>query len=552
MENKKLRPFVRCVIQNFPFIEQDFDALTEYGLISKIVEYLNKVINSQNMVIDLSADLTEAFNQLKEYVDHYFDNLDVQEEINNKLDEMAEAGTLADIIAAYIQLQGVLAYDTVADMKSATNLVNGSFAETYGFYAKGDGGGAKYKIRNITNDDTVDEMFLIEISSDPQNLLVAELIVDSEINAKQVGIMGDGETDVTTKLDTLLNHGAPVYMPSGTYLLSETITITSTNLNLRGDGEKTKIELYDDEAPFYPLIDFSGCTSLYIDGLTTNTSSFKVLTGGGDYVQQMRDKNYYIRNLKCHTSNPAILAYKTNWELFICNGSPASYGSDSALTGNFGNYPLEIVNHSGYNALMISNIATDAEGNNLNAIDHSAIGIYDNVQGSAPTFLIDQKVTRKVARVDNRATDAKYKQGNTVFELHSTGAMALGCKVDPDTTFTGYATLKMHSQYPSILVYNDDGTTIRNSIIAFNYDATKGMNYTRINPGSLGVNTDISDHGLIPPRLSYAYITAWAKDSLTEGAIVYDTTNHRHLFYNGTAWTTGDGTVVYTPTNPEP
>ena len=46
--------------------------------------------------------LSGKFIELKDFVEDYFDNLDVQEEINNKLDEMAEDGTLADIIANFI------------------------------------------------------------------------------------------------------------------------------------------------------------------------------------------------------------------------------------------------------------------------------------------------------------------------------------------------------------------------------------------------------------------------------------------------------------------
>ena len=103
MENEtKIPLFRRFVIQNFPYIEQDFDALTDYQLISKIVEYLNQVITSQNNLVDDMNDLETAFNTLKDYVDHYFDNLDVQEEINNKLDEMTEDGSLTAIIKAYV------------------------------------------------------------------------------------------------------------------------------------------------------------------------------------------------------------------------------------------------------------------------------------------------------------------------------------------------------------------------------------------------------------------------------------------------------------------
>ena len=34
---KRLTPFKRCVLQNFPFIEADFDALTNYGLLCKSI-----------------------------------------------------------------------------------------------------------------------------------------------------------------------------------------------------------------------------------------------------------------------------------------------------------------------------------------------------------------------------------------------------------------------------------------------------------------------------------------------------------------------------------
>lgn len=94
--------FRRFVIQNFPFVEEDFDALTDYGLMSKFVEYLNMVIESENTLTDNMAELTNLFNELKSFVDNYFDNLDVQNEINNKLEVMASDGTLLDIITPYL------------------------------------------------------------------------------------------------------------------------------------------------------------------------------------------------------------------------------------------------------------------------------------------------------------------------------------------------------------------------------------------------------------------------------------------------------------------
>lgn len=95
---KNLSPFKWFVLENFPFIEADFDALTEWQLFCKLGKEINKIIDSQNIVGEQAETLTNAFNILKNYVDNYFNNLDVQDEINNKLNEMATDGTLENII----------------------------------------------------------------------------------------------------------------------------------------------------------------------------------------------------------------------------------------------------------------------------------------------------------------------------------------------------------------------------------------------------------------------------------------------------------------------
>lgn len=133
------------------------------------------LLKTQEEVINNNADVIK---ELEDYVTNYFKNLDVQEEINNKLDEMAEDGTLAEIIAQYVQLQSVLAYDTINDMKEATNLVDGCFAITYGHNEINDNGGAKYKIREIKNTDVIDNINIIAL--DDENL-VAELINENNI-----------------------------------------------------------------------------------------------------------------------------------------------------------------------------------------------------------------------------------------------------------------------------------------------------------------------------------------------------------------------------------
>lgn len=92
-----ITPFKLCVLQNFPFIEADFDAVTNYQLLCKVVEYLNKVIDNNNKQNDNISQLEQNFITLYNYV-KLFDNLDVQDEINKKLDEMAADGTLSGLI----------------------------------------------------------------------------------------------------------------------------------------------------------------------------------------------------------------------------------------------------------------------------------------------------------------------------------------------------------------------------------------------------------------------------------------------------------------------
>ena len=99
---KILTPFKMQVLTNFPYIEADFDALTNYQLLCKIVEYLNNVIANENEVTEQITSLYNAYIELQNYVNNYFDNLDVQEEINNKLDDMVLDGTLTSLIANYI------------------------------------------------------------------------------------------------------------------------------------------------------------------------------------------------------------------------------------------------------------------------------------------------------------------------------------------------------------------------------------------------------------------------------------------------------------------
>lgn len=68
-------------------------------------------------------NITNLYNQLKNYVDNYFKNLDVQEEINNKLDEMASNGYFLDLLTQFLGPRFYYTYNNVSEMKNDISLV---------------------------------------------------------------------------------------------------------------------------------------------------------------------------------------------------------------------------------------------------------------------------------------------------------------------------------------------------------------------------------------------------------------------------------------------
>lgn len=89
---KAISPFKGWVIENFPYIEADFDAITNYQLYCKIVEYLNKVIYNEKLLEESDNELVDGFNALEEYVMKYVTDVsDLKEAIeliNTRLDEL--------------------------------------------------------------------------------------------------------------------------------------------------------------------------------------------------------------------------------------------------------------------------------------------------------------------------------------------------------------------------------------------------------------------------------------------------------------------------------
>lgn len=97
---RELRPFRFWCQKVLPLVYDD--SLSYYELLAKVVDYLNKTMEDVDTLHGDVENLHDAYVQLQDYVNSYFDSLDVQEEINNKLDDMARDGSLGATVAPFI------------------------------------------------------------------------------------------------------------------------------------------------------------------------------------------------------------------------------------------------------------------------------------------------------------------------------------------------------------------------------------------------------------------------------------------------------------------
>ena len=106
IESETVKPFRRfcttiMTIGSLPSSYQE--AMSYQEMLLWLCDFIeNKVIPAFDNNANAITELQNLYVELKDYVDNYFTNLDVQEEINNKLDELVENGTLTNLINPYL------------------------------------------------------------------------------------------------------------------------------------------------------------------------------------------------------------------------------------------------------------------------------------------------------------------------------------------------------------------------------------------------------------------------------------------------------------------
>lgn len=232
-----LTPFKACVLQNFPFIESDFDAVTNYQLLCKVVEYLNKVIDNSNKQNDNITQLQQNFITLYNYVKDYFDNLDVQDEINKKIDDMVASGAFTLLFSGIytpemfgakgdgvtddtLALQKALAFNNTCLTKNylvSEALVLNSNSNVFG--------GGTITLKKEFSDSYLKHF--VFYSNGSKNIRVSGIT----INSNSLGFSLNGVMDVTIENITLTTDKYAILVTDSTDNESSNITISNVNIN---------------------------------------------------------------------------------------------------------------------------------------------------------------------------------------------------------------------------------------------------------------------------------------------------------------------------------
>ena len=479
------------------------DSLSYYELLCKVVDYLNNTIADVNTLGTDVDNLNKAFIQLQDYVNNYFSTLDVQQEINNKLDEMVENGTFDKLLSK---------------------------------------------------------------------------IITGVVNLKAIGAKGDGVNDDTVYFQRAIDSNQIIFIPNGTYIVGE-LHFNTERLQIIGETNT-----FINSSVVWDLKDIN---DVYIKNITMTNAKIIIYS---DY-SNLRDKNMYLENVLNTTG--------TSWNLFIANKAPTAPYHDRPINDSlYSHYPIEIVNNSGYNSLMINNIQRNEDGTQAIIPDNSAIGIIDKVLSSAPSFLLSQEgeIGRSFIRFKTKESLPK-SSNNTIVEFNKNGHLAIGCECATSDTSKGAYTIKIrdtetngatlalyteNNKLPFLMRFKDGILNVFNQGYPILNVATKGISGVTNFVGSLGANGNgfhmessiksdlyLDKSGrlrLYSRQLStssfqeysgyeVANFVPTSNDNLPDlsttqvgdfnkGATRFDSTNNKPVWWDGTKWIYGDGTTA--------
>lgn len=282
-----------------------------------IISEVKKAIEGFKALSAKTDDFETTLNNALEYINNYFKNLDVQEEINNKLEEMKKNGELADIIEAFLKAPNY--YLSVNRMVADTTITNNSVAITASYNTAGNDGSCLYWIHRPKHYD-----FEIALS----NNLYAYPCPMGIPTVREFGAIANN--DIETPLKNLINYSTTTNNPcdiSGTYQLENPQYINKqylANYNLTSDAGVVYTKNIDINTNGYDYIQSDSSITSNIQGGCCIDHNY---TGGNtQYVTLSAEHQVilYNKNFKVEavTTGPDILGHGND---ITFNGYTSTY-----------------------------------------------------------------------------------------------------------------------------------------------------------------------------------------------------------------------------------
>ena len=144
------------------------ETMSYYEMLVWFTEYLkDTIIPTVNNNAEAVQELQSLYEELRTYVNNYFDNLDVQEEINNKLDEMTRDGSLTNLIKDYVdpiyQEYETSINNTVSQMEEQIELIDNKVESA----TSGSPAGVYETVSDLTTaDPDHDKIYVVEANGE--------------------------------------------------------------------------------------------------------------------------------------------------------------------------------------------------------------------------------------------------------------------------------------------------------------------------------------------------------------------------------------------------
>ena len=321
-------------------------------------DYLeNKVIPALNNNAEALQEVQALYEEMRQFIVEYFSKLDVQEEIDNKLDEMAQDGTLDDIINqnifAELNDKITIAENNINELQSDFKtypyfdiLINGGFSDgqtpndtifsdaknngfTKFYFPQNENNNAIYYFDNIPsfNDCEIitDKNVIISLPSAFTNIYTNDIIANSNIkflyrNQQQTAITSQNNSNFFNMLHVPFDYRLKNL---------DGIVFNYSNLKLfhyKYDDdflfeEVTKSDIYQENDLFLSKV--SGTSQNYYNGLCVPITNYKncieTCTNGNntkvDYV--LLNSQTGVGILASYTGNGIIVYYNNQTGTYL-------------------------------------------------------------------------------------------------------------------------------------------------------------------------------------------------------------------------------------------